>query len=489
LLALFKQIILSNVVEYQDFRGLLEQRLTEGVGKHGIYNLAKCIAVSTASASDADQQRSLSEMMQQLDGSKTPTETSDVRKVELSLLITGDFGRSADLSTYADSLEAIYVGYFDSWADDLKNAASYALGNASMGSPSTFLQAIIRKLDEDNKKQQYLLLSALREFIRCNSRALKEGKSSSIASSLPTIVTALEAHCADDEEGVRTMVAECLGSLTCLQPDTLLKKLAQMQNDHSEIRAPEGTVAEDDETSKRNANVYWTIASSIKLAIAGKVDTSQLAAYMPTFVKLLQQESISVRNASLLMVYSAVHHMPQVVQGLFQESIMPSLYEVAKLKMERKVDLGPFTHTVDDALPLRKAALSIFATCMENIPNSLDISDFMPILAHAMGDAEDIQLHAHQILISMCSRQPSHVATVLETFIEPLEKTMNKKPGQKTGTELERLNDWIKSSLRVMVSLSKLDGAMNNRKFSEFVDRVKANSKFTHALKAIEEEI
>jgi cullin-associated NEDD8-dissociated protein 1 len=86
---------------------------------------------------------------------------------------------------------------------------------------------------------------------------------------------------------------------------------------------------------------------------------------MPSFLKLLQKEELSVRNASLLMVYSAAHHMPQVVAGLLKDEIMPSLYEVSKLKLERKVDLGPFTHTVDDGIPLRKAALSIFATCLD----------------------------------------------------------------------------------------------------------------------------
>ena len=143
-----------------------------------------------------------------------------------------------------------------------------------------------------------------------------------------------------------------------------------------------------------------------------------------------------------------------------QEHILPSLYELANLKMKRVVDMGPFKHTVDDALPLRKAALSIFATCLEKCPSSLDISAFMPVLATALGDVEDVQLQAHQIVISMCSRHPVAIAASVESFVEPLEKTMNKKKGQKTGTELERLNDWIKSAVRVMVVLSGVDGAM-----------------------------
>merc|ERR1740133_835399 len=182
--------------------------------------------------------------------------------------------------------------------------------------------------------------------------------------------------------------------------------------------------------------------------------------------------------------------MPQLVSGsnTMKDQITPALYEVATFKLQRKIDLGPFSHTVDDALPLRKAALSIFATILENLPGSLDIGTFMPVLAATLKDVEDIQLQAHQIVMTMCVRQPTYMVAAVETFVEPLEKTMNRKVGTKTGTELERLIDWKKSALRTMVALSKVEGTMNSRKFAEFVERIKGNSKFRSALDAIEEE-
>jgi cullin-associated NEDD8-dissociated protein 1 len=180
--------------------------------------------------------------------------------------------------------------------------------------------------------------------------------------------------------------------------------------------------------------------------------------------------------------------MPQVVSGLLKDSIFPHLFEVSKLKMTRVVDLGPFKHTVDDALPLRKAALSIFATCLETSPGSLDITAFMSVLAQALGDAEDIQLHAHQIILSMCSKNPTYLVSAVDLFVEPLEKTIRKKPGQKTGTELERLNDWIKSALRAILALSKIEGVMASPKFSDFYDRVRNDGKHTSMLQALSEE-
>jgi cullin-associated NEDD8-dissociated protein 1 len=487
LLALLEQIVVSCAVDFHDLLAMLRGRLDQASGKHAIYNLAKCIAVITAAATPENRQGVVSETLSSLEGTNTPKEPAELKIVQLALLVSGDLGRIVDLGTMggvADRLQSIYMGYFESPSEDLKYAAAYALGRASVGAQSVFLPAIVDALAKYDQKKQYLLLSALRGFIQCS---YQQSGGDSIAASLPVIMPHLETHCSDAEEGVRTMVAECLGSLTCMQPALMLQKLQQMVSAHSEIVATKGSVDPEDAASKENALVCWTVASSIKLSISGKVDPTVLAQYMPGFLKLLQQTELSVRNAALLMVYSAVHHMPQVVSGLM-DLIMPSLYEVAEFKLERKVDLGPFTHTVDDALPLRKASLSIFATCLENLPASLDIAAFMPVLAKALGDVEDVQLQAHQIAISMCLRQPTYLVAAVETFVDPLEKTLHKKQGQKTGTELERLNEWIKSALRAMVALSKLEGAMNSRKFAEFCERTRVNSKFRPILDALEEE-
>ena len=487
LVAFFKQLVLSAAVPFKELLGLLQNRLTDHVGKQGVYNLAECIAAVTATTTPENRREVVNDFLSVLGTGETPTDPPAQRNVQLALLITGDVGRMIDLvqeDGAGERLKTIYLAYFDSPSEDLKQAAAYALGNAAVGSSSDFIPAIVSRLDADNKRQLYLVLSALREFIRCS----KKTSSISVTTTLPMIIPPLEKACAEKEEGVRTMVAECLGSLACLEPTELLPKLKATVDAHSSIAAPEGMVEEGDEVSETNALVCWTVATSIKLAISGKIAPSILSQYMPAFVQLLEQKEIHLRTAALLMVYSAVHHMPQVVSGLLKDSVFPHLFEVSKLKMTRVVDLGPFKHTVDDALPLRKAALSIFATCLDSVPGSLDIAAFMSVLAQALGDAEDIQLHAHQIILSMCSKNPSYIVTAVDSFVEPLEKTLRKKPGQKTGTELERLNDWIKSALRVVIALGKVEGTMNSVKFHDFHARVVGDAKFASMLHALSEE-
>lgn len=126
--------------------------------------------------------------------------------------------------------------------------------------------------------------------------------------------------------------------------------------------------------------------------------------------------------------------------------------------------MGPFKHKVDIAIPLRKTSLGVFSTALENCPTCLDIDKFMPILASALSDIEDIKLQAHQILITVCANYPHAVASAVDSFVDPLQKsadvhlrTMRKNANksdvelERASIELERANESIKSGLRAML--------------------------------------
>ena len=122
--------------------------------------------------------------------------------------------------------------------------------------------------------------------------------------------------------------------------------------------------------------------------------------------------------------------------------------------------MGCFKHKVDIALTSRKTSLDIFATALENCPACLDIPSFVPILTKALGDVEDVQLQAHQIVISMCTHHPLEVAAAVDIFVDPLQKAINKNPkGKKTGIELERANEFKKSGLRAVWAMKNVEEA------------------------------
>ena len=124
------------------------------------------------------------------------------------------------------------------------------------------------------------------------------------------------------------MVADCIGSLCCFQPLEILPLLEQLTVAHA------GKHVTASETDGDNVNedslICWTIATSIKNAVSNKVQASEILPVMPTFLRLLKEENLSAKLASLIMVYATVHHMPELLTYHMKDLVLPSLQEVSK---------------------------------------------------------------------------------------------------------------------------------------------------------------
>ncbi len=81
----------------------------------------------------------------------------------VALLCIGELGRRVNLEK-ADSLQKVLIGAFESSNEEVKSAASIALGNVAVGNLSKFLPFILNEVKQQPKRQ-YLLLHSLREII------------------------------------------------------------------------------------------------------------------------------------------------------------------------------------------------------------------------------------------------------------------------------------------------------------------------------------
>lgn len=90
-------------------------------------------------------------------------------KQHLGLLCLGEIGRRKDLSIHAH-IENIVIESFQSPFEEIKSAASYALGNIAVGNLPKYLPFILDQIDNQQKKQ-YLLLHSLKE-VCCLERTL-----------------------------------------------------------------------------------------------------------------------------------------------------------------------------------------------------------------------------------------------------------------------------------------------------------------------------
>ena len=326
LLSFFKELVAGDPSIFSELFSSLESRCVAPMAKQSLYNLSKCVAVVSASSNKENQEKVVQKLISTLEN--FGPNTNDVLPAQLALLTLGELGQRINLSNVnnaSQSLATICLQFFEASSEDVKHAASYALGRSAVGNVNAFLPSILSALESAVNKTRYLLLSALKELIICHQLT-----GADMSSSTPQILPYLLKHTTDKEEGVRSMVAECLGSLVCLEPSVILPELGKQIKIESTSLSPE--------EAKEFALKSWTVATAIKFAISAKPYPELLAQFLPSFLLLLRQndalseeDGLNVRNAALLTVYSGVHHAPQIMSGLMADSILPSLYEVSFL--------------------------------------------------------------------------------------------------------------------------------------------------------------
>ncbi|KAG0449136.1 hypothetical protein HPP92_027467, partial [Vanilla planifolia] len=341
-----------------------------GLSKQAIYSIAQCVAELCLAAGD----KKCACTVEMLKGILKDDGNVNSAKKHLALLCLGEVGRRKDLSNHT-LLENIVIESFQSPFEEIKSAASYALGNIAVGNLSKYLPFILDQIDNQQKKQ-YLLLHSLKEVIARQSSD-KAGHNELEDVYIEKILALLFNHCESEEEGVRNVVAECLGKIALVEPRNLIPALKQ--------------------------------------------------------------------------------------------------------ELIRTVDLGPFKHTVDDGLEIRKAAFECVDTLLDNCLDQVNPSSFIvPYLISGLSDHYDVKMPCHLILSKLADKCPAAVLAVLDSLVEPLQKTINHKPKlDAVKQEVDRNEDMIRSALRAIASLSHISGGDCSMKFKMLLNHI-TNSTALH---------
>ncbi|KAH9684486.1 Cullin-associated NEDD8-dissociated protein 1 [Citrus sinensis] len=423
-----------------------------GVAKQAMYSIAQCVAVLCLAAGDqkcSSTVKMLTDILK--DDSSTNSEDDDgawfylglyplsvcytlpgawMAKQHLALLCLGEIGRRKDLSSH-EHIENVIIESFQSPFEEIKSAASYALGNIAVGNLSKFLPFILDQIDNQQKKQ-YLLLHSLKEVIVRQSVDKAEFQDSSVEK----ILNLLFNHCESEEEGVRNVVAECLGKIALIEPAKLVPAL--------KVR-----------TTSSAAFTRATVVIAIKYSIVERPEKIDEIIFpeISSFLMLIKDQDRHVRRAAVLALSTFAHNKPNLIKGLLPE-LLPLLYDqtIVKKELIRTVDLGPFKHTVDDGLELRKAAFECVDTLLDSCLDQVNPSSFIvPYLKSGLEDHYDVKMPCHLILSKLADKCPSAVLAVLDSLVDPLQKTINFKPKQDAvKQEVDRNEDMIRSALRAI---------------------------------------
>ena len=279
---------------------------------------------------------------------------------------------------------------FASASEDVKAAASHGLGAVAVGNLSYYLPFILQEI-EAQPKRQYLLLHSLKEVISSLSTS-KQGLEQ-LMPSVPIIWAQMFKHCECPEEGSRNVVAECLGKLVLVNPEELLPRLQQALKSDSPL-------------------MRTAVVSAVKFTISDQPQPidSLLRQSIGQFLFALQDPEPSVRRVALVAFNSAVHNKPSLVRDLLPE-LLPQLYSETRVKKEliREVEMGPFKHTVDDGLDIRKAAFECMYTLLEQGLDRVDVMQFLEHVIAGLRDHYDIKMLTYLMTARLAHSCPAAV--------------------------------------------------------------------------------
>lgn len=282
------------------------------------------------------------------------------------------------------------ISCFSSSSEDIKGAASHSLGAIAVGNVTYYLPYILNEI-EAQPKRQYLLLHSLKELI--SSLSQSPNGLQQLLPSVPSIWRQLFKHCECSEEGARNVVAECLGKLVLVNPEELLPHLQEALN-------------------SRSALMRTAVVSAIKFTISDQPQAIDLLLRqcIGQFLLTLQDQDPSVRRAALVAFNSAVHNKPSLVRDLLP-TLLPYLYSETKVKKEliREVEMGPFKHTVDDGLDIRKTAFECMYTLLEQGLDRVDINQFLEHVQAGLKDHYDIKMLSYLMTARLASLCPNSV--------------------------------------------------------------------------------
>ncbi|XP_040059897.2 cullin-associated NEDD8-dissociated protein 2 [Gasterosteus aculeatus] len=414
--------------------------------KQSYQSVARCVA-ALASSCPSQTPATVAGLLQEV---KNPGSPESARV--LALLCLGEVGRSGSLGASKD-VQGVILEAISSSNEEVKTAASCALGSMAVGSLDDYLPFLLKEISSQPRRQ-YLLLHSLKEVISACA-------ASSLSPHVESIWTLLLRYCECDEEGTRNLVAECLGKLTLVKAAQLLPRLRQQLTAGSPLTRS-------------------TVLTAVKFTIVDQpaaID-ALLRDCMGDFLKTLQDEDINVRRVSLVMFNSAVHNKPSLIRGLLA-TVLPHLYRETQIRKDliREVEMGPFKHSVDEGLDLRKAAFEVMYSLLDGSLEGLDLLQFLDHVEEGLKDHYDIRMLTFLMLARLASLCPAAVLQRLDRLIEPLKATCTTKV--KAGSvkqEFEKQEELRRSAMRAVAALLAVPGMERSPSLADFANQIRTNA-------------
>ena len=421
---------------------------TKAKSKHMSIAAAKCtVSIAQCSESAAD-----------FFNSKIahPQTASTIEEKNFLLYCIREAGAHKIISEGNDELREAVIMCMN---DESSEAAALALGGLACSNNASHLQYIVQNLSQSgDKKLQYQLLKAMDEALKILSRSnnvqIEPGMISNIAAILIKR-NLLE----DSNEEEQSIIAECYGYACLISPDLVLPTF-------------------EDQLNSGNPQSRMMALSGLKNSILDSdhsIDDVLRDKWIPEAMKRLSDGDVSVRRSATLLLTLVAHSKISLVRHILNDCLPAVLHQTKPdPDLIRIVNLGPFKHKIDDGLEQRKSAFDCLGILISKSWETLvDHVAILDAIVAGLSDQYEVKLKCHDLIASFAQLDPSLVLSVLDRVVEPFTKTLTARvKSDAVRQEIDRNEDMLRSCLRAVDALERLDGSNDAVGFKTFLDTV-----------------
>ncbi|KPM36869.1 Cullin-associated NEDD8-dissociated protein 1, C-terminal part [Neonectria ditissima] len=362
---------------------------------------------------------------------QTSAKGNDDARVSLALAVLGEAGMR--LGTKSPLKPTLFLEQFHAEPDKVSLSAATALGRAGSGNVPEFLPVILETMQKGGNTQ-YLLIQSIKEILQSIS-----AQSTDLRTYAPAIWDELLK--ASDNADNKVVCAECVGRLVTLDPTVFMPRLQTLLRDQSSgvrgmaVQAVRYTLPESDEA----------------------FDSLLRNVLIDMLLVMLQDSDMDIRRLAMTTLTTAARNKPDLIHPHLGE-LMPYVLKESVIKKElvREVMMGPFKHTVDDGLEVRKSAYETLYALMETAFSRINNIDFYDRVVDGLKDDNDIRQLCNLMVTKLITIDPDETTRRLNSIAEAYRAVLSVKlKDNAVKQDLEKQEEANKSILRVTLLLGE----------------------------------
>lgn len=371
----------------------------------------------------------------------TSASSNDEARVSLALAVLGE--AAMRLGSKSPLAPGLFLQQFHDEPDRVSLSAAVALGQAGCGNVHTFLPAILQSMQKGGNTQ-YLLILSIKEMLQSPLTQWED---------LRKYAPAIWDHLlkASEDADNKVVCAESVGRLVTLDPSAFMPRLQTLLRDNSlavrgmAVQAVRYTLPESDET------VHAMLRNVL----------------IDMLLVMLQDTDMEIRRLAMKTLTTAARNKPDLIHPHLGE-LMPLVLKESVIKKElvREVMMGPFKHTVDDGLEVRKSAYETLYALMETAFSRINNIDFFDRVIAGLKDDNDIRQLCNLMVTKLIVLDPDETTRRLDPIAEAYRAVLSVKlKDNAVKQDIEKQEEANKSVLRVTLLLGdKMKSLTGNAK-------------------------